>query len=153
MVGFRLTIAARSGAALVLFLLVAVLTACVDLGGPGLTPTLTANKAAEGEAQPVQVSGGVEFVRFVGSIQTDNECQKIIAKLDRISEGQGILELAVVAETLEGCPVNDETTWNYVGQLIGVAAGTYDVTLRHRFENSSRPTKVVFAEPITVRVR
>ncbi len=151
MAGFRLATHVRSGSVLAACLAAVSLTGCLDIGGPSLTPTLTAGPVSQGGApQPISVSGGVEFVRFLGNITTDNECQKMVPELDRISESQGILELSIIAETIDGCPVQDETTWNYVGQLIGVEAGAYDVKVRHRFLNSARPTEVVFDGPITV---
>lgn len=127
-----------------------VLVSGCGVGGPSSRPTLAATIAGEGEVQEIDVSSGPETILFEGNITTDNTCQQIRAELDRFNEGQGIVDIAVEAETLSGCPNDEVTTWNYLGRMVAVDPGDYDVTVEHRFTNSDRESAVVFDGTVTV---
>lgn len=130
---------------------VVVQVACGSLSGPGVNPQLVATEA-EPPGDPFQVSASVEFIRVRGSIETDNNCQRIVAEVDRFSEGS-VLELAIEAESLSGCPSDRVTLWNYSVAVVDIPGGTYEVTVRHRFVDSERPTEEVFAGTVMVESR
>lgn len=147
-IGSRLSASALT--AVLAALLTAVLVSACGVGGPSSRPSLRATIAEDGQGQAIEVTSGPETIVFQGSMTTDNTCQQIRAKLDTFSEGQGIVDLVIEAETLEGCPNDQTTTWNYAGRMLSVAAGEYAVTMEHRFRNSDRPSEVVFEGTLTV---
>lgn len=139
-------------AALACLALVSLLTGCTDfLGSASPRPTLDAVVA--NETRPINVTAGPGFIRFEGHLTTAVECQEMRAKLDRYSESNGVIELAVEAKALEACPNQQETTWNYIGTLTSVPAGDYSVTVRHRFVNQDVPDETVFEGQLTVSPR
>lgn len=135
--------------ALAVGLTVVLFSAC-GVGGPSSQPSLRATMAGDGGAQAIAVSSGPATIIFEGNITTDNTCQQIRANLGTFSEGRGIVELIIEAETLDNCPNQEVTVWNYLGRMVNVDPGDYDVTMEHQFRNSDRPSAVVFEGTITV---
>lgn len=139
----------RFAGALALLASASLLTACSGfLGSASPRPVL--NAVIADSPREIDVVGGAEFIRFEGNITTSSRCQEIRARLDRFSESDGVIDIAVVARELEGCPNQEETTWNYVGNLQGITPGEYAVTVEHRFPESDRSSQVVFDGRLTV---
>lgn len=139
-------------AGLVLLVAVSLTSGCGGIfGGETLRPTIKAVKADETRA--FNVSAGPGFVRFEGHITTAVECQEIRATLDQYSSSNGEIDLVVEARALEGCPNQQQTTWNYIGNLQSVEPGDYTVTVTHRFENQDLPTEEVVQGQVTVSPR
>lgn len=128
-----------------------LVTGCTDFIGSS-NPQPTINAVLADEVREIGVSAGPGFIRFQGHITTVNRCQQLTAELESFSES-AVAEIAVVAEALEPCPNDQETTWNYIGNVQNISAGTYDVTVTHRFENQDLPSQVVFEGQLTVEPR
>lgn len=140
-------------AAAVLLTGVALLSGCNDIfGSSNPKPTIQAIKAT-GDLQAPLAEGGPRFLRFEGNITTPNDCQQLQAKLDRFSTSNGVIDVVVEATAVEPCPNEQETVWNYTGVLQDVDAGTYTVTIGHRFENQDRSSEVVFEGQVEVPPR
>lgn len=143
---------AASGGVAVAAVVAVSVTACTDfLGSSSPRPTLDAVVADE--VRPINVESGPGFIRFQGHITTSIRCQQIEAKLNRYSESDGVIDLAVEARALDSCTDPRETTWNYIGNLQGIPAGNYAVTVRHRFRNQDGNDRTVFEGQLTVEPR
>lgn len=131
-----------------------LLAGCSDpFGSSNPKPTLQAVKAGDNAPRGFDASGGARALRFEGHIVTPNDCQQIRARLDRFSESNGVIDLFVEAEVVDPCPNDLQTTWNYLGRLRDVDAGTYDVTIEHRFKNQEGGSTVVLEEQVEILPR
>lgn len=132
----------------------ALLAGCSDpFGSSNPKPTIQAVKAGDNAPRGFDASGGARALRFEGHIDTPNDCQQIRARLDRFSTSNGVIDLFVEAEVVEPCPNDLQTTWNYLGRLRDVDAGTYDVTIEHRFKNQDVESTVVLEKQVEILPR
>lgn len=129
----------------------ALLGGCTDItGGDDPRPSFDAVQADSGSVEEHRATAGARTIRFQGNITTDDRCQRMSAQVEEFSSSQGVADIEVLAEGLENCPNEAETTWNYLGRLVDVPSGEYDVTIRHRFENPDRSSQVVFEGQVSV---
>lgn len=128
---------------------------CGDFIGSS-TPQPTIQAVEADQPRAIDVTGGAGFLRFEGNITTTTRCQGIVAELDNFSEPNGSggeADIAVEARAEEPCPDDQETTFNYIGNLNGIQAGTYSVTVTHRFQNQDLPSQTVFEGQLEVASR
>ena len=141
-----------TGTALVAAFVVVSALGCTDLFSTSTEPRPTFNAVVAGDSAPqaYSASAGSGFMRFRGNVRTENRCQQMKAELDEYSESDGRLGLVVDINTLEPCPNDQETVWNYLITLTDLPPGDYGVSVEHRFEGSGSGSEVVFEGDVTV---
>lgn len=144
----------RAGGAAGLVAGVVLLAGCDGgiFGSSNPRPTIQAVRADQ-DLRAFDARGGPRFLRFEGNITTPTRCQQLRAKLDRFSESNGVIDLFVEATAVEPCPNEEETVWNYLGNLQDVDPGTYSVTIEHRFKDQDKASEVVFDGQVEIQPR